>query len=100
MEKEMCGCCRHTERSEEELRSLVNRLSRIEGQIRGIRRMLENNAYCVDVLTQSAAVSAAMNSFNRELLSNHIHSCVVRDIRAGREDTADELMDVIGKLVK
>ncbi len=100
MEEEMCGCCRYTERSEEKLRSLINRLNRIEGQIRGIRGMLEKSAYCVDVLTQSAAVSAAMSSFNRELLSDHVHTCVVRDIRAGREETVDELMEIIGKLVR
>ena len=89
-----------TARSEEEIRRLVNRLSRIEGQIRGIKGMLEKDSYCVDILTQSAAVSAAMNAFNRELLSDHIHSCVVRDIRAGDEETVDELVGLIHKLMK
>ena len=95
------GCCaKSTARSEEEIRRLVNRLSRIEGQIRGIKGMLEKDSYCVDILTQSAAVSAAMNAFNRELLSDHIHSCVVRDIRAGDEETVDELVGLIHKLRK
>lgn len=78
----------------------MNRLNRIEGQIRGIKNMLENDAYCPDILTQSAAVSAAMNAFNRELLSSHIHSCVVNDIRAGNDETVDELMKTIQKLMK
>ena len=95
------GCrAKTTARSEEEIRRLVNRLSRIEGQIRGIKGMLEKDSYCVDILTQSAAVSAAMNAFNRELLSDHIHSCVVRDIRAGDDETVDELVGLIHKLMK
>ena len=93
-------CCKTTERTEEERRKLVNRLSRIEGQIRGIKGMLEKDAYCADILTQSAAVSAAMNSFNKELLSSHIHSCVVRDIRQGDDSVVDELTDLIQKLMK
>ena len=100
MDTENACCCRSTHRPEEERKSLVNRLSRIEGQIRGIRGMLEKDAYCADILTQSAAVSAAMNAFNRELLSNHIHSCVVRDIRAGDEETVDELVALLQKLMK
>jgi DNA-binding FrmR family transcriptional regulator len=99
MEENSC-CGKSTQRSEEEIRRLVNRLSRIEGQIRGIKGMLEKDSYCVDILTQSAAVSAAMNAFNRELLSDHIHSCVVRDIRAGDEETVDELVALIHKLMK
>ena len=78
----------------------MNRLSRIEGQIRGIKKMLENDAYCNDILIQSAAVSAAVNAFNRELLSNHIHSCVVRDIREGNDEVVDELMGTLQKLMK
>ena len=93
-------CCKTTERTEEERRKLVNRLSRIEGQIRGIKGLLEKDAYCADILTQSAAVSAAMNSFNKELLSSHIHSCVVRDIRQGDDSVVDELTDLIKKLMK
>lgn len=95
-----CSCCKSTARSEEDRRKLCNRLSRIEGQIRGIKGMLEKDAYCVDILTQSAAVSAAINAFNRELLAEHIRSCVVRDIRSGDETTVDELTTLIQKLMK
>ena len=100
MEEKKCCCCKTTDRSEEERHRLINRLSRIEGQIRGIKGMLERDAYCADILTQSAAVSAAMNSFNKELLSSHIHTCVVRDIRNGDEDVVDELTEIIRKLMK
>lgn len=99
----MPDCChaeRHKKREEEEIRSLINRLNRIEGQIRGIRGMIEKDAYCADVLTQSAAVSAAISAFNRELLASHIRTCVTQDIRAGREDTADELIELLKKLMK
>ena len=95
-----CQCCRTTARSEEERKKLINRLSRIEGQIRGIKGMIEKDSYCADVLTQSAAVTAAMSAFNRELLSNHIHSCVVRDIREGKDDVVDELVAILQKLMK
>ncbi|MCD7885356.1 MAG: metal-sensing transcriptional repressor [Lachnospiraceae bacterium] len=95
-----CGCCKKTVRSEEERRKLINRLSRIEGQIRGIRGMLERDAYCNDILIQSAAVNAAVNSFNKELLASHIHSCVVRDIREGKDEVVDELVATIQKLMK
>ena len=98
--EENCCCCKTTERTEDETKKLVNRLSRIEGQIRGIKGMLEKDAYCVDILTQSAAVSAAINAFNKELLSSHIHSCVVRDIRAGDDAVVDELVGLIQKLMK
>ncbi len=98
---ERCCCsCKTTERSAEEVKKLINRLNRIEGQIRGIRGMVERDAYCPDILTQSAAVTAAMNAFNRELMSNHIKHCVVRDIRAGKEDTVDELVFTLQKLMK
>ena len=99
-EANSCQCCKSTERDEDERRKLCNRLSRIEGQIRGIKGMLEKDAYCADILTQSAAVSAAINAFNRELLAEHIHSCVVRDIRAGDEATVDELVELMHKLMK
>ena len=95
-----CECCRKKMRSEKEQKDLINRLSRIEGQIRGIKKMIENDAYCNDVLIQSAAVGAAINAFNRELLSNHIHSCVVRDIREGKDEVVDELMVTLQKLIK
>ena len=101
MEEINCCCTGKTkERTEEEYRSLIHRLSRIEGQVRGIRAMVEKGAYCTDILTQSAAVSAAINAFNRELLSNHIRTCVVNDIREGRDEVIDELMDTLQKLMK
>ena len=102
MEKHDCCHCsaRRKERSPEEYKKLINRLSRIEGQIRGIRGMLERDAYCADILTQSAAVSAAMNGFNRALLNAHLHNCVVRDIRAGDDSVVDELTELLQKLMK
>ncbi|MBQ1475199.1 MAG: metal-sensing transcriptional repressor [Ruminococcus sp.] len=90
---------KQTKRTEEEKKKLINRLSRIEGQIRGIRQMVENDAYCVDILTQSAAAKSAFSAFNRELLRRHIEGCVVRDIKNDEADM-DELMDIIGKLMK
>lgn len=94
-------CCHKTKkRSEEEYRLLVNRLSRIEGQIRGIRKMVESDAYCTDILTQVSAVQAALNAFNRELLANHIRTCVAGDIRAGKDATIDELVATLQKLMK
>ena len=92
--------CKKTARTADEKKALINRLSRLEGQIRGIRQMVENDAYCVDILTQSAAAKQAFNSFNRELLNKHMRSCVVRDIREGREESVDELMDIIAKLMR
>ena len=100
-EKEMCGCCgKTTDRSEEERKKLIHRLNRIEGQIRGIRGMVENEVYCPDILVQSAAVTAAMNAFNRELLANHIRTCVADDIRAGNDEVVDELLKTLQKLMK
>ena len=93
-------CCKTTARDDDERRRLCNRLSRIEGQIRGIRGMIERDAYCNDVLTQSAAVSAAVDAFNRELIASHIKNCVVRDIRAGNDDVVDELIDTLRRLMK
>uniref|UniRef100_UPI0009DD84B4 metal-sensing transcriptional repressor n=1 Tax=Eubacterium cellulosolvens TaxID=29322 RepID=UPI0009DD84B4 len=95
-------CCRHKtkERSEKEYKDLINRLSRIEGQVRGVRRMLEENAYCIDIMTQVAAVNAALNSFNKVLLSNHLQTCVTEDIREGREEKMDELLKILPKLMK
>lgn len=87
-------------RSEEEQKKLLNRLKRIEGQVRGIQAMLEDNAYCNDILIQSAAVNAAMNAFNRDLLASHIHHCVTRDIRAGKDEIVDELVTTLQKLMK
>ncbi|WP_295109130.1 metal-sensing transcriptional repressor [Ruminococcus sp.] len=96
-----CECCgRKKVRSEEEYKRLLNRLSRIEGQVRGIKAMVEDSAYCPDILTQCAAVNAAMNAFSRELLTDHIRTCVADDIRAGRDKTIDELAATLQKLMK
>ena len=92
-------CCTHKtkERSEKEYKDLLHRLNRIEGQVRGIKGMVERDAYCTDILVQVAAVNAALNSFNRVLLANHIKTCVTQDIR---EDTVDELLATLPKLMK
>lgn len=95
-----CCCEKHTVRTEEEKKRLLNRLKRIEGQVRGLQAMIEKDAYCNDILTQSAAVGAAVNSFNREVLSGHIHGCVVRDIRAGDDSVVNELLTTLQKLMK
>ena len=95
-----CLLCRTKERSPEEIHKLVNRLNRAEGQIRGIRSMVENNAYCTDILMQAAAARAALDSFCRELLLEHIRTCVKDDILAGREETIDELMEMLQKFIK
>ena len=94
-------CCQKTKhRSEEEYKALLNRLSRIEGQVRGIRKMVETDCYCIDILTQVSAVQAALNAFNRELLANHIRTCVADDIRSGKDETIDELVATLQKLMK
>ena len=96
-----CGCRpRKKTRSEAEYKRLVHRLNRMEGQIRGIRKMVEKSAYCPDILVQSAAVMAAMQAFNRELLDSHIRSCVAVDLCAGKDDTVDELVRLLKKLMK
>lgn len=95
-----CDCCKTRRRSGEELKRLTNRLSRIEGQVRGLREMLQRDAYCTDILTQVSAVNAALNSFSRELLSEHIHTCVADGIRAGDDGVVDELMAALQKLMK
>lgn len=101
MEKETRDCCcKKTERGEEERKKLINRLSRIEGQIRGIRAMVEKDAYCPDILVQCAAVNAAVNSFNKDLVESHIRNCVVRDVREGKEDTISELVETLKKLMR
>lgn len=99
--QQVCCCCNKTkERTEKEYRDLMNRLSRVEGQIRGIKGMLERDAYCTDVLMQVEAVKAALNSFSKVLLGNHIKSCVTEDIKAGKEETVDELVLLLQKLMK
>ena len=101
MEETSCCCSgKKKERTEEEYRQLIHRLSRIEGQVRGIRSMVEKGAYCTDILTQSAAVAAALNAFNRELLGDHIRTCVANDIREGHDEVIDELMDTLQKLMR
>jgi DNA-binding FrmR family transcriptional regulator len=99
-----CGCGfeihKTKHRTPEEMRKLSNRLSRIEGQIRGIRNMVEKNAYCPEILVQCSAVTAAMNAFNRELLASHIRTCVVEGIRQGKDEVIDELVYTLQKLMK
>jgi len=108
MTKETNACCacavpgekKTTKRDGETKRKLIHRLRRIEGQIGGIRAMVENDAYCNDILTQCAAASAALNAFNRELIAEHLRGCVTRDLREGREDVIDELVGTLQKLMK
>ena len=100
MSEEKKGCCcgaKTTQRAEEQKKKLVNRLKRLEGQIRGI---VEQDAYCNDILIQSAAVNAAINAFNKELLASHIRTCVARDIREGKDEVIDELVTTIQKLMR
>lgn len=99
-ENKECCCDKRKERSEKEYKDLLHRLNRIEGQIRGIKGMVEKNAYCTDILTQVSAVNAALNSFNKVLLANHMKTCVINDIKEGKEETVDELVTVIQKLMK
>lgn len=96
----MENCCRTKTRGDAEFKSLKNRLSRIEGQIRGISGMLDSDAYCVDILTQVSAVQAAISAFSKELLSNHIKSCVISDIKNDKYESADELAEIVAKLMK
>ena len=95
-------CCNHKtkQRSQDELKALINRLNRIEGQIRGIRKMVETDAYCTDILIQVSAANAALNAFNKELLANHIRTCVADDIKKGKDSTIDELVVTLQKLMK
>ena len=100
-DREVQECCgKITDRSEAERKKLIHRLNRIEGQIRRIRKMVEKDAYCPDILVQSAAVNAAVNAFNRDLITSHIRGCVVRDLREGREEVLDELVATLQKLMK
>ena len=99
-EKECCCSHKTKERSEKEYKDMIHRLNRIEGQIRGIRGMVEKDAYCPDILTQVAAASAALNSFSKVLLANHIKTCVAQDIREGKDETIDELLTTLQKLMR
>ncbi len=97
-----CPMCsgKTKQREEKEYKALITRLNRIEGQVRGIRKMVEENRYCVDILTQVSAVSSALNSFNKELLANHIRTCVTEDIRQGNDEVIEELLVTLQKLMK
>ena len=95
-----CTCCKTKHREAAEYQDLIRRLNRIEGQVRGVRNMVEQDRYCVDILTQVSAITAALNSFNKVLLTQHIKECVVHDIQQGREDTVDELCATLHKLMK
>lgn len=98
---EECTCSHKTkERSEKEYKDLIHRLNRVEGQIRGIKSMVERDVYCTDILVQVAAAGAALNSFTKVLLANHIRTCVANDIRDGKDETIDELVAVIQKLMR
>lgn len=100
-EKEMPVCCQRIKhRDEKEYRDLLNRLKRIEGQVRGLQGMVEDDRYCIDILTQVSAVQSALNSFNKKLLTNHIKSCVVEDIAAGKENAVEELCTTIQRIMK
>ncbi|MBP5166290.1 MAG: metal-sensing transcriptional repressor [Oscillospiraceae bacterium] len=96
------NCCsnRKKHRNEKEYKDLMNRLRRIEGQVRGLQKMLETDSYCPDILVQVSAVNSALNAFSRILLSSHLRSCVVDDIREGREETIDELVHTLQKVMK
>lgn len=94
------GCHKTKHRQESEYKDLINRLSRIEGQVRGVKRMVEEDAYCIDILTQVSAITSALNSFNKVLLANHIRTCVADGIRNGQEEPVDELVATLQKLMK
>ena len=104
----MTCCCnsegeeniKHKQRDEQEKKALMTRLSRIEGQVRGVKAMVEEDRYCVDILTQVSAIQAALNSFNKELLARHIKTCVSEDIRDGKDEAVDELCELLKKLMK
>ena len=100
-EPKRCSCCeKHTLRAQEEKKKLLNRLRRIEGQVRGLQEMLQKDAYCPDILIQVSAVGAALNSFSKELLATHIRTCVADDLRAGQDEKLDELLKLLPKLMK
>lgn len=100
MDEPCCSCHTKKIRSEQELKDLIARLNRIEGQIRGIRGMVEHDAYCIDILTQVSAASAALSSFSKVLLASHVRTCVAQDIRDGKDETIDELIGALQKLMR
>ena len=97
-----CPHCsgKHKDRDEKEKKDLMNRLKRIEGQVRGVEGMLESDAYCTDILIQVSAISSALNSFNKVLLANHMRTCVADNIREGNDEIIDELVLTLQKLMK
>lgn len=97
-----CSCCsnKHKERIDSEKKDLMNRLKRIEGQVRGVEAMLEKDAYCTDILIQVSAIASALNSFNKVLLGNHVKTCVADNIRAGNDEVIDELVTTLARLMK
>lgn len=99
---ETCPYCsgKHKEREDKEYKDLMNRLKRIEGQVRGVEGMLENNAYCTDILVQVSAITSALNSFNKVLLANHMKTCVAEGIRKGDDSVIDEFVVTLQKLMK
>lgn len=99
-EKKTPECCKYKKRSEKEYKDLIHRLNRIEGQIRGIKGMVEGDIYCTDILVQVSAVKAALDGFSKVLLANHIKTCVTEDIKAGKEETVDELVALLQKMMK
>ncbi len=102
MEDNRCNCCevKHKVRDEKEYKNLISRLNRIEGQVRGIKKMVEDQRYCVDILTQVSAVNSALNSFNKVLLAAHIKTCVVDDIKNGNEEVVEELCETLKKMMR
>lgn len=102
IEKEECSFCsgKHKDRTDDEYKSLMNRLKRIEGQVRGVEGMLDSGAYCTDILMQVSAITSALNSFNKELLANHMKTCVAENIRTGNDEVIDELVMTLQKLMK
>lgn len=99
-ENTQCECCeRITVRDDKLKAGLISRLNRIEGQVRGIKGMIEKDIYCDDVLNQIAAVQSAMNSVGKLILENHIKGCLVKKIRNGEDEVVDELLVTIGKLL-
>ena len=100
MEEKQCCSHKKKERSDKEYKDLMNRLKRIEGQVRGSQGMLEKDAYCTDILVQVSAVNAALNSFNKVLLASHLRTCVAENIRNGNDEVIDELVTLLPKLMK
>lgn len=100
MGKDCCQTEKKKKRNEQEYKDLLNRLKRIEGQVRGVQNMVEKDSYCIDILTQVSAITAALNSFNKVLLANHIRTCVTDDMREGDNESVEELVAVLHKLMK